>query len=407
MQSIWLLIAAGLGLLLGLLFIKSLTAHPTQMGRFLSAAWISLFLLILVLARALPGEMLLYGLLLSGAGFAAGYAWMTASVLGGVSDKPLPALTRTAEGPNLGHTAVIYFTHGEPETYDPRGWIKQFKEFDEEGIPFIPWLVRPFFIRALRERYLSVGRSEHGGIHRHMLASLEKAYRLEGDRSTRFYTAFLDDDPTPEAAAIQALNEGAGRILVAEVFLTVSNHTAEGQERIRSLQAPERLGVPVTFTGPLHDSSTLQRMFVARANAFTGSSPKERTGILLVGHGQPDEWDKMWPTETEQEMTFRHGILDLLEADGYRRENMSLAWAAFKQPRPRAVIPQFQKNGIEKLLYFPAAISADAIISQYDIPQLIHEVRFPEGFPVVNMGAWNDDPLVIQAIKEKLDPWMK
>ena len=28
-------------------------------------------------------------------------------------------------------TAVIYFTHGEPETYDPIGWLNQFREFDE------------------------------------------------------------------------------------------------------------------------------------------------------------------------------------------------------------------------------------------------------------------------------------
>lgn len=405
MQYIWLIAAAGLGLLLGLVFVKFLTAHPTRMGRFLSAAWIALFALGIVLA--LSRGLLLFGILLSCAAFAAGYLWMTVSVLDRESGGPLPAWTRTAEGPDLGHTAVIYFTHGEPETYDPRGWIKQFKEFDEQGIPFVPLPARPFFIHALRERYLCVGKSEHRGMHQRMLASLENAYRLEGDRNTRFYTAFLDDDPTPDAAAIRALNEGASRIIVAEVFLTISNHTAEGQELIRGLQVTEKTDVPVLFTGPLFDSEPLKRMFVARANACTGGTPKDKVGILLVGHGQPDEWDRMWPTETAQEMSFRQEILDLLEADGYRRENMSLAWAAFKLPRPRAVIPQFLESGIQKLLFFPAAISADAIISQYDIPKLIHEVRFPAGFPVVNMGAWNDDPLVIQAIKEKIDPWMK
>ena len=28
-------------------------------------------------------------------------------------------------------------------------------------------------------------------------------------------------------------------------------------------------------------------------------------------------------------------------------------------------------------------------------------------FPVINLGAWNDDPIVIQAIKEKIDPFME
>ena len=68
---------------------------------------------------------------------------------------------------------------------------------------------------------------------------------------------------------------------------------------------------------------------------------------------------------------------------------------------------QFFENGIEKFLFFSAAISADAIHSQYDNPELVYEVDFPAGFPVINLGAWNDDPIVIQAIKEKIDPFME
>ena len=31
------------------------------------------------------------------------------------------------------------------------------------------------------------------------------------------------------------------------------------------------------------------------------------------------------------------------------------------------------------------------------------EAELPEGVEVVNLGAWDDDPLVIQAIKEQLE----
>jgi hypothetical protein len=70
-------------------------------------------------------------------------------------------------------------------------------------------------------------------------------------------------------------------------------------------------------------------------------------------------------------------------------------------------VEQFLENGVEKLLFFSAAMSADAMHSQYDIPELVYEADYPEGFPVINLGAWNDDPIVIQAIKEKIDPFMK
>jgi hypothetical protein len=34
------------------------------------------------------------------------------------------------------------------------------------------------------------------------------------------------------------------------------------------------------------------------------------------------------------------------------------------------------------------------------------EARVPDGFPLINLGAWNDDPIVIQAIKAKIDAQM-
>jgi hypothetical protein len=41
--------------------------------------------------------------------------------------------------------------------------------------------------------------------------------------------------------------------------------------------------------------------------------------------------------------------------------------------------------------------------SQYDVPALVSKAKVPAGFPLINLGAWSDDPIVIQAIKEKID----
>ena len=60
---------------------------------------------------------------------------------------------------------MVYFTHGEPATYDPIGWINQFREFDEQGIAFVPFPVRPLFAFMLRQKYLTVGRSDHHRMH--------------------------------------------------------------------------------------------------------------------------------------------------------------------------------------------------------------------------------------------------
>jgi protoheme ferro-lyase len=327
---------------------------------------------------------------------------MTRRFLAREDQRPIPELIRKKGDPGKGHTAIIYFTHGEPELYDPIGWINQFKEFDEQNIPFVPLLARPFFAYQLRKKYLQVGRSDHRQMHLQMLKSLEREFRAEGDTTTSFYLSFLDDDPRPDAAVIQALNDGASRIIVSEVFLTISNHTAEGKELIEALNV-EQYGVPIKFTGPMYDSKTLQRMFVQRANAHIGDTDKTRVGVLLVGHGQPDEWDEEWPTETGQEIDFRNDVLRLFEQDGYPNKNLSLAWMEFKDPKPAEKVMEFSRNGVEKVLYFSAAISADALHSQYDVPALISEAQVPEDLALINLGAWNDDPIVIKAIKEKID----
>jgi len=96
-------------------------------------------------------------------------------------------------------------------------------------------------------------------------------------------------------------------------------------------------------------------------------------------------------------------VLKDFEEAGYLPENLSLAWMSFKEPKPAPKVEEFLANGVEKIIFFSAAISADSIHSQYDIPEMVYEANLPENFPILNLGAWNNDPIVIQAIKEKIN----
>ncbi len=404
MSAVLWLIPIILSFLGGIFLVNYLTVRPLEMSGQLLLATLTLFITVVVLAWKFRGKWLIAAVVLSLIAFAAGYSLRTNAVLTREKDpQALPPITRAKADPGDGHTAVIYLTHGEPPTYNPIGWLNQFREFDEQGIPFVPVFARPFFLFQLRNKYLEVGQSHHRMMHTRMLADLEKALRQTGQQNLKFYLAFLDDDPTAEAATIQALNDGASTIVVAEVFVSISNHTAEGEEQIESVR-PEDYGVEVRFTGPLWDSATMHRMFLEKANAAMGDTDKSKVGIILVGHGQPGEWDKEFPTETAHELKFRESALALLAADGYKPENMGLAWMEFKEPHPKEKVEELLRNGVEKIIYFAAAISADSIHSQSEIPELIHEADLPAGMDVINLGAWNDHPLAIQAIQEKIEP---
>ncbi len=399
------LLVSILSLGFGALLVQYLTVHPIRMSVYLLGSAVVFFVLAIVLWTQFEGTSRALACVAGIVFVLVGYTFFTYRVLLRDDNRPVPGITRSSDDPGHGHTAVVYFTHGEPETYDPIGWINQFREFDEQGISFVPLLARPFFIYQLRQSYLIVGKSDHRKMHQQMLASLESAFRNKGDMETRFYLSFLDDNPRPDTAVIQALNDGASRIIVSEVFLTISNHTAEGKELIEAVGC-EKYGVEVVYTGPLWDSETLKRMFVQRVDQNLGNIDKSDVGVLLVGHGQPDEWDIEWATETEQEQSFRSGVLELFEGAGYSRANLSQAWMEFKEPKPAEKVNEFVQNGVKQVYYFSAAISADAIHSQYDVPELVHEASVTDGIELINMGAWNNDPIVITAIMEKIEPLM-
>ncbi len=393
----WFLIF-GLAFSVGLFLVLFMTVHPVRMSLYLLVTLLLLFVLIILLSR-FRGRELILASLIAITSFGLGYYLMTSNVLAREDTREVPQLTREKNDPGNGQTAVIYFTHGEPETYDPIGWLNQFREFDEQGIPFVPVFARPLFIYQLRNAYLKVGQSHHRQMHIQMAKALEQAFIEDGYDDLKVYLSFLDDEPRPDAAVIRALNDGASEIVAAEVFVTISNHTAEGEDLINSVNA-EDYGASLKLTGPLWNSETLHRMFLEKTNAAIGETDKSKVGVILVGHGQPDEWDVEFPTETEQEILFREYVLDLLTADGFDPENLGLAWMEFKEPKPAEKVEELLNKGVEKIIFFSAAISADSIHSQYDVPELIHEAQTPEGFPVINMGAWNDHPLAIQAIKE-------
>jgi protoheme ferro-lyase len=233
-----------------------------------------------------------------------------------------------------------------------------------------------------------------------MAQALSDRLTAEG-YDVRVYPSFLDDEPRPDAALIQALNDGASDVVVAEVFVSISNHTAEGEEQIAEVDT-ESLGIPVSYTGPLWDSDTLHRMFLDKVEAERGDLPRDQVGVLLVGHGQPDEWDEEWPTETEHELELRHNIIDKLVEAGYDRQKIDLAWMEFKKPYVPDKAEEIAGRGIKKLVYFSTGISAESLHSQYDVPELVEKATLAESIDVVNLGAWNEHPLAITAIEERV-----
>ena len=333
-------------------------------------------------------------------GMGSGYLAANAFFLAREEERVLPELFRTDGGD--GHTAILYFTHGEPPGYSAQPWIKTIRELDHDNVPFVPWLFRPFFFNTVRHEYFEAGGSAHNKLHKAFFDTLRRSLPEEEAKGTRFYLAFLDSNPRPDEMAIRAVNDGASKIIILPVFITESTHTVAGQEMVASVN-PEAVGVEICYTGALWDSQSLQTSFVERANEMLGGLDKSKVGILLVGHGQPTEWEEIYPAQNKQESLYCDAIREKLIADGYIPDHVVLGWMEFQQPTITESVEKLAGSGVEKILVLAASLSADSIHSDINVPAAVTKANLPSKIQVEYVGQYGDHPLAIQAMKEKIE----
>ena len=356
-----------------------------------------------VIAKKFKGRTLAVATMLAFICILAGYSIGNVVFLAQAEIQDLPAVVRTDGGD--GHTAVLYFTHGEPPGYDPMPWILTIQELDHDNVPFVPWFFRPMFFNTLRNEYLEAGGSPHNMLHYTFIDNLRRAMPEAEANGTRFYLAFLDSAPHPDEVAIQAINDGASKIIVLPIFITESTHTIAGQEMVDSVQ-PEQYGIEVSYTGALGDSESLQQVFVERANELSIGLNKSDVGILLVGHGQPTEWENLYPEQNHQEIQYRDGIRNKLIAVGFAPENILLGWMSFQEPSILESAQALAENGVQKILVFSVSLSAEAIHSLVDVPMDVEAAELPAEIAVEYIGQYGDHPLTIQAMVEKITPYL-
>ncbi len=145
-------------------------------------------------------------------------------------------------------------------------------------------------------------------------------------------------------------------------------------------------------------------MFVERANELSVDVNKSKVGILLVGHGQPTEWEDLYPEQNRQETQYRDGIRDKLIADGFLSDNVLLGWMSFQDPSIIESAQALAENNVKKILVFSVSMSAEAIHSIVDVPKDIEAAELPAEISIEYIGQYGDHPLAIQAMIEKITP---
>jgi hypothetical protein len=265
-------------------------------------------------------------------------------------------------------------------------------------LPAGPLWARPFALAQLRKQYLDGSRSEQRAIHRRTLKALESA-EADGGAPRRYYLAFLDDEPRPEAAVIHALNDGADQIVVLEVYTVDTPHSAGGRQRMVDTLAGFEGAPPMRFSGPLADSPALQQLHAQRALAMTPSNERATTGVLLVAFARSPAWNERFPESAAAEVRFLNGAQAALEEAGFPLVRQARLQG---EPAPINMAEELAEAGAERVLYALVTESADSDLTQRALPQALARALVPEHVSLVNMGGWNDDPQLVKALQAAL-----
>jgi hypothetical protein len=320
--------------------------------------------------------------------FTLGYALTTFSVLGSSRRKP----PQQPPGLENDRTAVIMYAPGEPAEYGTRSAARRLELADDpHDVP--PLLLRPFYMRDIRNKYSLIGRSPFRDSH------IELAGKVQTRLGSHFAVmpAFYSDTPSFAEVAAQAVEDGYRNIVVAHVRVTDPPGPILAGDMLEGLNL-ERYGIRLHHTEPLWDSQLLPQIYVRRLlEALLSESPDgAEAGLLLIGRGHFQGGESSVARFT-QESSFLRRVRDAAVRVSFPETRIAIGWLRHS-PNAAEALQSLVSSGCKVVYCAPASFSAEGINTLYDIPAQVGPVVKASGVRFVSLGAWNADDLAAEEI---------
>ena len=263
---------------------------------------------------------------------------------------------------------VILSACVEPETYRPSTLTETFAEYDASGVPLPSLLTRPMLYAAERARYrqsasFSPGRSTCRVVAEALQEALSDDLRVDGVE-----TEWCRPATALGSLVSRAATEGARAVLVVQLAIAESLLMEDARllvDRLDGLAPP----VPVAYTPPLWGARSIAEMVVERVLDAAADRPRERVGVALVGHGQPEEWQAKHSAWSEHEMYFHHRVRTMLEDAGISDQNVRLAWLEWLDPDVVETVRHLAALDCELVLVVPASMPVETTLTLVDLRQ--------------------------------------
>jgi protoheme ferro-lyase len=212
------------------------------------------------------------------------------------------------------------------------------------------------------------------------------------------YMKYLE--PSITTTINQMIRDGFNKIITIPLMLTESSYTEEIHGILEELGKGQE-GIEILLTRPLfYKADSLAPMCAQLILNKGGDTPLDKVGVLLVSHGEPDEWVRLKLINTrcnEQETAFRRMIRRELITLGFKDANITDAFMEFVPPRITTAIEKIAHT-VDRIIILPAFGQAESLHNTYDIPTKVRKAKVPSETNITWITSWALEPNLIRSL---------
>jgi len=327
---------------------------------------------------------------------AAGGGYALASTLlyrYGLRSRP-PSIPETLpEDP--GAPAVVLVANVESKSYDPRETARMLQSLADEGLLEASIGVLPFLFFGQKARYRVI--ADYSPSATELSAVADRLSEAVGESGARVSWASGAGVEGIADAVATAASRGHRRIVIAELFVAEPAQMRAARAEIAEMRL-ERLGVEVRFTGAMSDAEGVIAMLAERVV----HAANDETGVVLVGHGQPEERARAHPSFDKEENVFLNRLRMVLVDKGLAEDAVRLAWAEWGEPDVTSTVRHLASLGYRRILVAPAVYPLDGVTTKLDLEISVRQARLPDDTVATTLPPWRDDPAVIDELRSRV-----
>ncbi len=312
--------------------------------------------------------------------------------------RPRPPATVPELGDDNGRTAVVILAEGEPEKYDPSLLTSAFSDLEATDVPVPPEAARMFVYLSEKTRYASVGGSPARAAARTVTDVV--GARLAVTRSDiDVRVAWLDPPDRLDDVIAALAAEGYRHIAVVPFGIADSLYLDRAKRSVDDLGLAA-MNVRVAYSAPLWSRTGVARAVADRVLASIAPAERATTGVVLVGHGQPWQWDREYPAGGEHETYFAQRVRALLAEAGFGPELVRIGWLDWQDPGVSEAVRHLVAFGCRRVVVVPAAMPVETLGTLIDLRGAAEEAVMGTPVRLDVLPAWGDQPGVVAAVAD-------